>query len=281
MSAILIIAFLFSFTLVSYRFFKKTRDGMPPSPPSLPLLGHLHHLLLNPQIHQALSKLSANTGPYFHIRLFKVPVIVVSSASVAQEFFKENDINISSRGLPAVDEALMFGEYGVINSPYGIYWKQMKKLMLVNLLGSQAIVNSRGVRAEELQRFFSILVDKAAKSETVDMSKEAFKLVSDVMCRMSLGRRFREEDGELEKLNSLITESSRLVKKMFVAVVVRRSWIGRLLTFKRHIMFVSAKFDEFLERILEEYEAEPNKDQKSEMLDAFLKAYRDENAELK
>lgn len=113
------------------------------------------------------------------------------------------------------------------------------------------------------------------------MSKEAFKLVSDVMCQMSLGRRLREEDGELEKLKSLMTESSRLVKKMFVAVVFRRRWIGRLLTFKRQIMFVSAKFDEFLERIFEEYQAEPNKDQKSEILDAFLQASGDKNTELK
>nr|VDD45614.1 unnamed protein product [Brassica oleracea] len=53
----------------------------------MPIIGHLH-LLLSSLIHKSFQKISSNY--------------------VANEIFKSHDVNISSRGLPPIDESLFF-----------------------------------------------------------------------------------------------------------------------------------------------------------------------------
>lgn len=279
------------FSLFCYSlFFKKTKDSrvgydLPPSPPSLPVIGHLH-LLLSTLVHKSLHKISSSYGPFLHLRIFNTPIILVSSASVAYEIFRAHDVNVSSRGVPAIDESLLFGSSGVINAPCEDYWKFMKKLMVTKLLGPQAQEQSRGIRADEINRFYRKLLDKARKKESVEVGKEALKLVNNIMCRMSMGRRFSEEDGEeAERLKGLVTEWSGLIKRMFLAVLFRRQLekLGISL-FKNEIMRVSNRCDEMLERVLVEHkEEQPDKeDQGTDMMDVLLAAaYEDKNAEYK
>lgn len=275
------------FSLLCYSlFFKKTKNSrvgydLPPSPPSLPVIGHLH-LLFSTLLHKSLQKISSSYGPFLHFRIFNTPIILVSSASVAYEIFRAHDVNVSSRGVPAIDESLLFGSSSVTNAPCGDYWKFMKKLMVTKLLGPQAQEQTQGIRADEINRFYKKLLDKARKKESVEVGEEAMKLVHNIMCRMSMGRRFSEEVGEAERLKGLVTEWSGLIKRMFLAVLFRRQLkkLGISL-FKNEIMRVSKRCDEMLERVLVEHEEEPDKDQGTDMMDVLLAAYGDKNAEYK
>ncbi|CAH8355516.1 unnamed protein product [Eruca vesicaria subsp. sativa] len=275
-------------SLLSYSlFFKKPKDSprfdlLPPSPPSLPIIGHLH-LLLSSLTHKSLQKLSSKYGPLLHIRIFNIPIILVSSASVAYEIFKFHDVNVSTRALVAIDESLVFGSYGIINAPYGDYWKFMKKLIATKLLRPDSLERSRGVRAEEVQRFHKSLLEKARKNESVEISKEAMKLMNNTLCRMSMGRSFSEENGEAEKIRGLVGESYALTKKMFLAALLRKPLkkLGIPL-FKKEIMSVSDRLDELLERILvERREKLEENHEDGDMMDVLLAAYRDEEAEYK
>ncbi|CAN6980632.1 unnamed protein product, partial [Brassica oleracea var. botrytis] len=133
------IFFLLSFfsllCFLGFFFFKKPKVDLesPPSPPSLPIIGHLH-LFLSPLIHKCFHKISSKYGPYLHLRIFHLPIVLVSSASMASEIFKAHDVNISSCDLPPIDESLFFGETGFFSAPHGDYWKFMKKLLITNLL---------------------------------------------------------------------------------------------------------------------------------------------------
>ncbi|KAF3531555.1 hypothetical protein DY000_02042282 [Brassica cretica] len=228
-------------------FFRKPKDSpgydLPPSPPSLPIIGHLH-LLLSTTTHKSLQKLSTKYGPLLLIRIFNAPIILVSSASVAYEIFKSHDVNVSTRALAAIDESLVFGSYGIVNAPYGDYWKFMKKLIATKLLRPQSVERSLGIRAEEIQRFCRSLLEKARKNE----------LINNTLCRMSMGRSFSEENGEAEKVRGLVGESYALTKKMFLAALLRRPLKKlRIPLFKKEIMSVSDRLDELLERIIVEH----------------------------
>ncbi|WZZ70272.1 hypothetical protein YC2023_081642 [Brassica napus] len=54
---------------------------------------------------------------------------------------------VSFRGLLPIHESLLFGSSTFLMAPYGDYWKFMKKLIVSNLLGSQALERSRGILA--------------------------------------------------------------------------------------------------------------------------------------
>ncbi|CAH8362884.1 unnamed protein product [Eruca vesicaria subsp. sativa] len=172
-----IFIFLCFFSLLCYTlFFRKPKDfTLPPSPLSLPIIGHLH-LLLSVLIHRSLQKLSSKYGYILYLRIFSSPIVLVSSASVAYEIFRAHDVNISSRGFPPSEDSLFAGSSSFISAPYGDYFKFMKKVLVTNLLGTQALKRSRRVRADELDRFYNNLYEKAVKKETVEIFEEVLNL---------------------------------------------------------------------------------------------------------
>lgn len=71
---------------------------LPPSPPSVPILGHLH--LLKPQLFRSLHNLSKKYGPdcpVISLRFGSRLVTAVSSGSVAEECFTKHDIALANR----------------------------------------------------------------------------------------------------------------------------------------------------------------------------------------
>ncbi|XP_048620022.1 cytochrome P450 705A22-like [Brassica napus] len=169
---IFIIICLFSF-LCYYFFFKKPNDSqgcdLPPSPPSLPIIGHLH-LLLSLLVHKSLHKLSSKYGPILYLRVLIVPILLVSSASIAYEIFRAQDMNVSTRNLPTNEGSLFFGSSGLATAPYGDYWKFIK---------SSSPQSSSDLRPSR---------DKATKKESVEIAEEAMKLISNNMCKMLMGK---------------------------------------------------------------------------------------------
>ncbi|CAH2045488.1 unnamed protein product [Thlaspi arvense] len=260
-------------------FFKKPKKNafnLPPSPPSLPIIGHVHHLFSS-SIHKSFKKISSKYGPFLHLRIFNVPIVLVSSASVAYEIFKDHDMSVSSHGAIGLDECLVFGSYGFINAPYGDYWKFMKKLITTTMLGPQALERSRDVRAVEMERFYRDLLDKAMKKQSVEIGGEALRLVNSILGKMSMGRSFQEE-----KVSEFSVKFADLTKKLFLQQILRKPLekLG-ISPFKKEIMKVSHGFEELLERIIVDYEENVDEHQGTEIMDTLLAAYLDENAECK
>ncbi|KAJ4917674.1 hypothetical protein Rs2_03224 [Raphanus sativus] len=263
-------------------FFKKPKD-LPPSPPSLPIIGHLHHLLSVP-VHKSFQKVSSKYGPLLHLRAFTVPIVLVSSGSMAYEVLRTQGLNFATRDreVPTMEKSLLFGSFGFLSAPYGDYWKFMKKILVTKLLGPHSLERTRLIRGEELKTFRAILFDKAAKNDAVDVGEEMMKLTNNSICRMIMGRKCSEEDGEAEQIRSLVTKSVSLAKKFLIATTV-----GRLLKkvgislFEKEIMEVSERYDELLEKIIKEHEKSPNQKEDRDMMDVLLEVCADENAEFK
>ncbi|WZZ42961.1 hypothetical protein YC2023_039220 [Brassica napus] len=281
----LLIIFLCSLAAIYIfaRFFKKPKDGfdLPPSPPSLPIIGHLY-LFLSPLIHKSLQRISNKYGPLLHLRIFNYTILLVSSPTALYEIIKAHDVNMSSRGLAPFKESLTFGTSGFVMAPYGDYWKFMKKLVVMNLTGMQTQQQSRSARAVEVERLYMKLLDKSRKKESVDIHKEVKGLVSNILFKMTLGRSCLEENSEAEKVTQLSDQIFILSKKLFLAHILKEPLekIGISL-YRKETMSVSDKLDELLERIIGERKEKLDKDQGTDLLDTLLSAYRDENAEYK
>ncbi|CAA7051364.1 unnamed protein product [Microthlaspi erraticum] len=259
------------FSLFCYSLFlRKPKVGcdLPPSPWSLPIIGHLH-LLLSVLIHKSLHRLSSKYGPLLHLRIFNFPLLVASSASAVYEIHRTHDRIVSSRGLPPIEECLIFGSSSFINAPYGDHWKFTKRLIVTNMLGTQALERSRGVRADELERFYTDLVNKAVKNESVEIFEEAMKLSHSSIYRMIMGKSFPEENGETERVRGLVAEFVSLTKKFVLAKKLGVS------LFRKNTMSASHRFDELLDRILQEHEENPDEHHGTEIMRVSMKACRE------
>ncbi|KAJ4905656.1 hypothetical protein Rs2_09314 [Raphanus sativus] len=174
---------------------------------------------------------------------------------MAHEIFKAHDVNISSRGLPPIDQSLFFGETGFFSAPHGDYWKFMKKLLTTKLLGPHAIERLRAVRAEELERFYFRLLDKARKKECVEVRKEAMIFTNNSTCKMIVGRTCSEEDGEGERVWGTDYRIYFLHKEGLFTTLLRKPLekLGISL-FKEEIMGIPKDYDKVLETFLAEHE---------------------------
>ncbi|PQM36388.1 cytochrome P450 705A20 [Prunus yedoensis var. nudiflora] len=107
----LILCFLSTILIKS--FFKKptkqitTLCSLPPSPPALPVIGHLY--LLSSSLSKSLHNLSTKYGPLLLVRFGASRTLVFSSASMATEIFKTHDLTFASRPSFAFADELTYG----------------------------------------------------------------------------------------------------------------------------------------------------------------------------
>ncbi|CAA7049807.1 unnamed protein product [Microthlaspi erraticum] len=279
---ILLVCLFSTFFFLFVYFFKKPNNvsDLPPSPPSFPIIGHLH-LFFSTSLHKSFQNLASKYGPFLHLRVFSLPFVLVSSASITYKIFKDHDVNISSHGPVGLDDCLVFGSSGFITAPYGDYWKFMKKLMTISVLGHQAMQRSQGVRVVEVERFYRNLFDKAMKKESVEIGEEATGLVMSILGKMCMGRCFSEDNNE-EKVSKINAEFAALTQKIFLArmLCTPLEKIG-ISPFKKEVMDASNRYEELLESIIVKYEEKVDENDGNEGMDILLAACRGENAECK
>ncbi|KAJ4897777.1 hypothetical protein Rs2_24571 [Raphanus sativus] len=244
-----IFIFLCLSSLLCYTlFFRKPKDfPLPPSPPSLPIIGHLH-FLLSVLVHRSLQKLSSKYGSILYLHIFSSPIVLVSSASAAYEIFRAHDVNISSRGLPPTEASLFAGSFSFISAPNGDYWRFMKKDLRLSS-------GHEKVCADELGQFYDNLFKKALKKETVEIFEEALKLTNNSICKLIMGRCCPDEEDVMERVKGLVTELDVLSKKILLENMLP-PWLQKLVLslFKKEEKVLSNSFNELLEKILVEHE---------------------------
>jgi hypothetical protein len=120
--------------------FKRSRSvkpNLPPSPPKLPIIGNLHQLGTLP--HRSLQALSNKYGPLMFLYIGSAPTLVVSSAEMAREMMKTHDIIFSNRPQSIAAKILLYGCKDVGFSPYGEYWRQARKISVLELLSIKSV----------------------------------------------------------------------------------------------------------------------------------------------
>ena len=207
---LLVSIFFLIFNLQKWRSRSQSQSLKPPSPPGLPIIGHLH--LLTDMPHHSLAQLAQKLGPIIHLQLGRVPTIVVSSAHLAKLVLKTHDHVFASRPNLLSAQYLSFNCSDVTFSPYGPYWRQARKICVTELLSSKRVSSFQLVRDEEVNRFLGSV--SAQSGSELDLGKMFFALANDVLCRVAFGKRFMEDSGEDEgqkrHLVGVLTETQAL-----------------------------------------------------------------------
>lgn len=181
------------------------------------------------------------------IRLGSVPVLVASSAKAAQEILKTHDVVFSSRPKLRIIDTITYGSKDIAFSPYGEHWRQIRSIAVLKLLSSRRVQSFRGIREEET-RFMLDTIGESCGS-LVDLGKLVSSLTNDVVCRVTLGRRFHGL-----KFNDLLTRFTYLLGVFSIGNYIPwLSWVDRMSGLEARTRKVAEEFDEFLDGILEEH----------------------------
>lgn len=159
------------------------RVNLPPGPPGLPFIGHMHLLGANP--HVSLANMAQKYGPLMSIRLGAKPCIICTSPETAKEFLKTQDANFGSRPYTSQGHHLMYARQDVAFQSSNPTWRNLKKIFSVELTSMPRLEASRHIREDEAAG----LVRTIYEQRSVDLKAQLATLISNIISRMVLNKR--------------------------------------------------------------------------------------------
>ena len=118
-----------------------------------------------------------------------VPCIVVSTAAVAREIFQTQDATFSSHP-KLLALKLLKGDQLMATSPYGPYWRQLRKIAKSELFSTQRHASYANARAEEIHFMMQVLVDESRRGEAINLKSWLHGVTDNIMTQMLVNKRY-------------------------------------------------------------------------------------------
>ncbi|XP_051137498.1 cytochrome P450 71D95-like [Andrographis paniculata] len=157
---------------------------LPPCPPRLPVIGHLHHLS-GGLAHQMMAKMAKKYGPVMRLQLGQVSAVVISSREAAKEVLKVQDPACADR--PESIGTNIVWKADMVFSPYNDFWRQMRKICIMELLSAKNVKSFESVRRDEVSRLLQSIRAAALAGEAVNVTEKAVGYASSMTCRAAFG----------------------------------------------------------------------------------------------
>ncbi|KAL7105719.1 hypothetical protein ACP275_07G061900 [Erythranthe tilingii] len=252
----------------------------PPGPNGLPFIGNLHQLDTS-KLHLCLTQLSNKYGPLVYLKLGHVPLIVISSAEVAKQALKQNDLVFSGRPNSTSSKRLSYGHLDIVSSSYNEYWREMRKTVVLHLFTLKRVRSFRDVRENEVSRMVGEITKMtlARSGRAVYLSERVMYYSMNVLCRVAFGKRFDEK----KRLDVLLLELQKSTMDLFVAdYFAPLGWIDKFSGVDSRLDGVFEKMDSFFEGIIEEHlSSNRPKSMEGDFLDLLIRLREDTSASVK
>jgi cytochrome P450 len=221
-----------------------------------------------------------------HLWFGSKPVIVGSSAKIAKEFLKTHDAIFAGRPKFSAGKYTTYNYSDITWSQYGPYWRQARRMCLLELFSARRLQSYEFIRNEELHGLLHELFN--SKNKTILLKNHLLNLNLNIISRMVLGKKYLEKTE-----NAFISpdEFKKMLDELFLLNGVLNigdfiPWINflDLQGYVKRMKALSKKFDRFMEHVLEEH-IERRKSVKDyvaqDMVDVLLQLAEDPSLEVK
>ncbi|KAL2335606.1 hypothetical protein Fmac_016819 [Flemingia macrophylla] len=175
-----------------------------------------------------MGDLADKYGPLFTIKLGVKPALVLSNWEMAKELFTKNDLAVSTRPKLVAVELMSYNQAFVGLSPYGPYWRELRKIVTFEFLSNRRIEQLSHIRVSEVHTSIKELYDvwRKEKNESsfvsLDMKQWLSHLTFNMVVRMVVGKRYfgvTEVEGrdKAKRFMENIKEFMRLIGTFTVA----------------------------------------------------------------
>lgn len=236
----------------------KRHKTLPPSPPSLPILGHLH-LIKNPIAHRIFQQLSLKYGSIYSLKLGFLDVVIVSSTAAVEECFTKNDIALANRPRALAGKHLHYEWTTLGAASYGPLWQNLRRLTTLELFSAKQMNYFACIRVEEVRSLVKGLFGSCKEDfAKVNMASKFSGLSFNIITRVMTGKRYlflgdETDDGasqEAEKFLGILREVMELTGvSTLVDCFPLLRFFGNI---ERRMVAAKHKMDSFLDGLIEE-----------------------------
>lgn len=263
----------------------KIKGMLAPQPSgALPIIGHLHKL--RGPLFKTLAAMADKYGPIFTIWLGKHPVLVISNYDAVKQCFTKNDKVFATRSRSTTGKYLGYNYAGFGFSPYGPYWRDMRKMVMVELLSSRRLETLKHVQISEVDAFIKglFLLCKTEGHNGLNPTKVVISdwighLTLNVITRMIAGKRYFDssDEGDEQRFGKILKEFMYVSGKPVASDVIGfPSWIdfkGQIKAMKR----IMKELDSFMGNWVEEHYAKKETKSRAEhdFIDVMISVIED------
>ncbi|XP_040996657.1 cytochrome P450 CYP82D47-like isoform X1 [Juglans microcarpa x Juglans regia] len=225
-----------------------------------PIIGHLHLLGGTQPAHITLGDMADKNGPIFSIKLGMHRAIVVSSSKIAKECFTTNDKIFANRPKSLATELMGYNYAMFVFSPYGSYWRHVRRIATLEVLSNQRIEMLKHIRESEVNTAIKEIYELSTKNNNalVEMRRWFGYVTLNVVFMMVIKKRFAwaatkdENEGNDQCQNTM--RDFFVLSGIFVAadVLPYLRWLD-LGGYEKAMKKIAKKLDHELEGWLEEH----------------------------
>ncbi|PPD88407.1 hypothetical protein GOBAR_DD14646 [Gossypium barbadense] len=187
-----LLLFLYIFSRNSPKNSKK--NCIPEPSGSLPLIGHLHLLGGKEPLCKKLATMADKHGPFYSLKLGTHRVLVVNGWEIAKACFTDNDRTLATRANTAGGRYMGYNNAIIAFAPYDEYWRNIRKMAIVELLSSHRLEKLKHIRFSEMDSFVKELYGLSRNGDKVTISEALERLTFNINLRMLFGKRFSGND---------------------------------------------------------------------------------------
>ncbi|KAL9294819.1 Cytochrome P450 71B31 [Arabidopsis thaliana] len=203
---LLSILFLFPVFQIIFKKLLPSKWKLPPGPTGLPIIGNLHQL--GRSLHSVFHKLSLEHGPVMLLRFGVVPVVVFSSKEAAKEVLKTHDLETCTRPKLVANGLFSRNFKDIGFTQYGEDWREMKKLVGLELFSPKKYKSFRYIREEKGDLLVKKISNSAQTQTLIDLRKASFSFTAGSIFRLAFGQNFHQCDFmDMDRLEELVLEA--------------------------------------------------------------------------
>ncbi|XP_042401739.1 alpha-humulene 10-hydroxylase-like [Zingiber officinale] len=267
------LSLLLSFFVVIFFIVRSRGKGgddapLPTGPRAYPLIGNVH-LLAGGVPHHTLADLVREhaKGPLMRLRLGQVDCFVASTREAAQEIAKHQDLNFAYRPKMTFGQFFAYGNRNVSLSPYGEYWKQLRKIYAMEMMSPARVKSFFSTREVEYRTLVrDISVSGASGQTPINISAMLISTVSTIIVKCAFGNKGEKLQ---RQFLSLVKETLSLITSFAVAdMFPSLGFVDSLTGLTYRLGRVHQKLDRMFNEIIalhEDVEAE-----KQDLIDVLL-----------
>ncbi|CAN4090835.1 unnamed protein product [Withania somnifera] len=257
---------------------RKGKDNLPPGPLGLPFIGNLHQYdSLTPHIY--FWKLFKKYGKIFSLKLGSANMVVVSSANLAKEVLKIQDLVYCSRPSLLCLQKLSYNGHDIGFAPYNDYWRELRKICVIHLFSLKKVQCFSPIREDEVSRMIKKISQQATTSQVTNLSNIVISLATSIICRVAFGITFDGETQERRKFDEVLKVTEEMLAGFFISdYFPLLGWVDKLTGKINRLEKNFKDLDEFYEGLIEQH-LSPNrpKSMEGDIVDLLLQLKKEQS----
>lgn len=129
-----------------------------------------------------------------HLKLGQISTIIISSPDGAKEVTKTHDLIFAYRPQITSISILTYNNSNIVFAPYGDYWRQLRKICVLELLSAKRVLSFKSIREEEVRDLIQSISLSQKQGVPINLSDKVFAAINNITMRAVMGTRCKEQD---------------------------------------------------------------------------------------